>query len=786
MNIIHYIRKFFKYYLRKLISVIVLSMIFTVSLVGCDAIKSIAGKDKENIDSISFEKLIDNCNGERMYRTSLGGILTPISLGEDSHVSGISAVDVTEDGYFLSHAVGGHHAVTYITSDGTVGQTQLAPEIGILLHRAAFLPDGTWLLLQSGSVDGAAMLYRADGDGNILSETAFGGQTSHTLTLSCFDDQLIVCSAGNRIYLLDYDLQIMYEERITSAVNLKAAFDGDRDIIVTAILPTQNVQDAPRNYYRLNPEALLCEKDDSLLPPEPIDRAADIQFFGDTRYYADAQGIWNLRDGEAARLLEWTQASLSANDTQVCAVLADDAFLIRMSDPLTSVTEFAILRCQEDDEVPKTEIRLGVLGMPEREGLYRLLDACITSFNQQSAAYHVTLHNYGDLATELDPDAGIRAYERDMLGDDAPDITVSFSEHRALVSNLAEKGAYFDLAPYIDGLLPCVAESATSDGKLYSVPLLMKLYTLAAKAENNTDVWTTEQMYALGDTLADDEILASVGDKERFFRAVLETFIDREHGTCAFDTPAFARFVAFYENAVDIVTGNAGWFSEERGYVQGDTFVDALRDSSICLAEVTIDSAASYAAMKLIYGEDGFVFTGYPSADGSSPAWLSSELDLSVNTKSPVLRGSVTFIEYLLSDAVQTADRLTALAFPVTETAINVQLSEIYHFFYDTMIPADNTGKINIGWFAGLTVDEIPDGVTPEEMAMSGTLLVTLDTEDIAKLRTLLYDTPMLSDADSVLNTILNEELSTYFGGGCSLEKLQKNLQSRISIYIQE
>ena len=314
----------------------------------------------------------------------------------------------------------------------------------------------------------------------------------------------------------------------------------------------------------------------------------------------------------------------------------------------------------------------------------------------------------------------------------------------------------------------------------------MKLYTLAAKADNNTDVWTTEQMYALGDTLADDEILASVGDKERFFRAVLETFIDREHGTCAFDTPAFARFVAFYENAVDTVTGNAGWFSEERGYVQGDTFVDALRDSSICLAEVTIDSAASYAAMKLIYGEDGFVFTGYPSADGSSPAWLSSELGLSVNTKSPVLRGSVTFIEYLLSDEVQTADRLTSLACPVTETAMTVQLSELYHFFYDTMIPVDETGKINIGWFAGLSTDEIPDGASPEGMAMNGTILVTLNESDITQLRTLFYNTPMLSDADYVLNEILNEEFSSYLGGGCSLEKLQENLQSRILIYIQE
>jgi len=730
--------------------------------------------------------LTDTCGETRRYQMTNGGMLTPIDLGGDSVVSGVSAVDVTDDGYDLSHAVGGRYAVTQIASDGTVLQTQFAPEIDVILYRAAILPDGTWLLLQNGAVDGAAMLYRADGYGNILSEIAIPGQTSHTLTFSCFDDQGIVCCAGNRLYLLDYDLQIMHKEHITSAVNLEAVFDADGDIIITAILPTRNVQDAPRNYYRLNPEALLCEKDDSLLPPEPVDRAADLLLSGDARYYVDAQGIWNIRGGEAVLLLEWAQASLSANDTAVCAVLADDAFLVRVSDPMTSVTKFAILRCQGNEETAKTEIRLGLLGMPEREGLYRLMNVCITSFNRQSDEYHVTIHNYGDLATELEPDAGIRAYERDILGDDAPDITVSFAEHRALVGNLAGKGAYFDLAPYIDGLLPCAAESASSDGKLYSVPLLMKLYTLVANTENNTNVWTTEQMYALGDTLADGEILAAVDDRERFFRAVLETFMDREHGTCAFDTPAFARFVTFYENAVDTVSGNAGYFPDERGYVQGDTFVDALRRGRIRFAEVAMDSAASYAALKLIYGEDGFVFSGYPSEDGSAPAWLSSGLDLSVSAKSSVLRGTIAFIEYLLSDAVQTADRLTSLAFPVTKTAMEKQLSVIYHFFYDTMFPVDETGKINNGWFAGLTAGEIPDGVTPEEMAMNGTLLVTLDEADIAKLRTLIYDTPMLSDMDSTLNTILQEELSAYFGGGCTLEKLQTNLQSRISIYLQE
>lgn len=63
------------------------------------------------------------------------------------------------------------------------------------------------------------------------------------------------------------------------------------------------------------------------------------------------------------------------------------------------------------------------------------------------------------------------------------------------------------------------------------------------------------------------------------------------------------------------------------------------------------------------------------------------------------------------------------------------------------MIPVDETGKINVGWFTSLSDTEIPAGISAEEMTMPGTVPVTLTEDEIDVLRTLLYETPMQSRA---------------------------------------
>ena len=754
----------------------VLAFLLCVLFCGCDR----GGQIRDEVPALT-----DTCGEERMYQSLYGGTLTPIDLGEDSHVAKLaSAVYHTPHGVYLTHSVGGRHAVTCLSSDGDVQNTDTAPIMEFEPYHVMLLSDGTWVMVRQDSVDGAVMLYRTDGDGTILFEAAIEGQTCYATAFCGYDDRYILCTVGNTLYLLDYDLVGVHRESIPSAAAISAMFDAEGNIILSAVTPLQGGS-SMTEYYRLDTGTFVCERDDTLQPPEPVYASDAMILTEDASYHTLVQGIWAVHGETAELLIEWDALSLSAQDISLCAVLDEETFVVRVTDSLIGKTEYALLRRQENQNTGKITVKLGLADMPENEALTRMLYSAIHAFNRQSDTYHVSVTHYSNYRSDLVPDGNRQRYEMDMLGDAAPDITVSFAEQREWIGNFARKSAYLDLAPYIgETLLPCVTAACTDDGKLFSVPLLMTLYPLAV-GEGDAPPLSLKQFYAIGESCGDGELLYSSHDTARLFDAVLYSFIDRDAATCSFDSAEFARFVRFLEDADALVSWEDGYFLAERNYIMGDRFIEQLRGGEIRFAEVPLDSMESLAMLKLIYGEN-VSLVGYPSASGDVRMWLESDLDLSVHAKSPVLRGAVTFLEFLLSDAVQTSDPLCALSFPVTASAMETVLLDIYHFFYDTMVPVDETGKIHVGWFASLSASEIPEGMTAEEMAVPGTASVTLTEDEIEGLRTLFYETPMQSRTDTVLSAILEEELSFYRAGAYTLEQTQKNLQSRVSIYLQE
>ncbi len=732
--------------------------------------------------------LVDTCGDERLYQSMYGGTLMPIDLGEDSHVLQNAAVYSTDDGVFLTHSVGGRAAVTLLSSDSVVQKTLTAPSVGFEIHHGMLLSDGTWMMIPNGSADGAAMLYRTDADGIILAQTAIPGQTSYTMAFCGYDDRYILCTAGNALYLLDYDLETVHKEYIPSASALKAMFDGDGNIIISAVRPMDGAVSVT-DYYRLGTDAFVCERDDSLQPPEPIYASDAMILAGDINYHTLSQGIWAVRDGDAELVIEWHTLSLSAENTELCAVLEDETFVVRTTDALNGKTEYALLRAKKTTDTAKVLLTLGVVDKPEEEQMMRLLYAVIDAFNRQSDTYHVMVTHYSNYSTDLVPDGSRQHYEADMLTDKAPDITVSFADKREWIGNFARKGAYLDLAPYLgEQLLPCVTSACYEDGKLFTMPSLMTQYPLAVGEGvlDNDELLTLERFYALGEACGEGDVLYSARDTERLFDAVLYSFIDWEQGICLFDSSAFAQFVRFLDSSEDIVSWEDGYFCEERGYFMGDRFPVQLRGGDIRFAEVPLDSMAAMAMLKLIYG-DALSLVGYPTVGGGVSMWLESDMDISVNAKSPVLRGAVTFLEFLLSDGVQTSELLQSISLPVTASAMEVVFCDVYHFFYDTMIPVDETGKINVGWFASFSESEFPAGAAAEDMATTtGTMLVTLTEDDIGVLRRLFYETPMQCRTDTVLSAMMEEEFSAYRAGVYTLEQTQKNLQSRVGIYLQE
>ena len=92
----------------------IIAVLLCCMLFGCDSADPSVG---------NVPILTDTCGEERLYQSMFGGSLTPIDLGEDSHVLQNAAVYITDDGVFLPHSVGGSAAVTQLSLDGTVQKT---------------------------------------------------------------------------------------------------------------------------------------------------------------------------------------------------------------------------------------------------------------------------------------------------------------------------------------------------------------------------------------------------------------------------------------------------------------------------------------------------------------------------------------------------------------------------------------------------------------------------------------------------------------------------------------
>ena len=72
------------------------------------------------------------------------------------------------------------------------------------------------------------------------------------------------------------------------------------------------------------------------------------------------------------------------------------------------------------------------------------------------------------------------------------------------------------------------------------------------------------------------------------------------------------------------------------------------------------------------------------------------------------------------------------------------------------------------------------------ELVYPEALRITYDEDDLAAVRTLLYNTETTVNIDTTVQTIINEEMSAYRAGVRSLAQAQKIMQSRLWIYINE
>ena len=156
---------------------------------------------------------------------------------------------------------------------------------------------------------------------------------------------------------------------------------------------------------------------------------------------------------------------------------------------------------------------------------------------------------------------------------------------------------------------------------------------------------------------------------------------------------------------------------------------------------------------------------------------------LSVFADSANLGGCKAFLDFILSDDMQTSQLLAEHMLPVTRSAMERLIDENRYFYYSK----------NFGTVAGMDPNVITLILEPmmanrflDESKASSYTVVEITDEDKANMMSFFDNCISYAHPDETIRDILNEELSVYRAGVRTLEETTKIIDSRVWIYLNE
>lgn len=547
--------------------------------------------------------------------------------------------------------------------------------------------------------------------------------------------------------------------------------------------------DAPNEkaYYMIDPDTGDFHLSDIYKKPDTVDRSAQLKFdAAGSAYLIDKTAVWAFDPaGETVTpMMEWNRTDYAFDSTTVLAVLDAKTYLIRMTDPLTNEPTLQILSVQDTEVTPKTEIRLGLLDYSTQPAL---LGKFISGFNRSSKDYHVTLTVY-----EPDKDGfALSRLEEDLLWGNAPDIMIFGTNSMTTYRDLANKDLFFDLNPYFfPQLIPGVADGYAADGKLYLLPANFRLYTLASLTAllPDADTLSIDTLAAYMENCPQDTVPFSAEKNDagaflttRLLGVALQSFYDSEDGSCTFDSPEFETLLGLFATVSDRLDTENPCVLDKSGAALVPNLTEILAAGQLAFLEVPLSSPQQYMQVKRWFSDANIRFWGYPTKDGHA-AFIESDLSFAVLENTTVPRGALTFLQYVLSDAVQNASAVSSHAFPVTHDALENSLTSHRYCYY---LPSPETSAGQTLYSNGF-VGALAEPMDAQTMERGGYEEVCMTDEDLSVLRAMFYEMPQKTLCDATVEGIVVEEISAYLEGVRDAPACAKIVQSRVSIYLAE
>lgn len=528
---------------------------------------------------------------------------------------------------------------------------------------------------------------------------------------------------------------------------------------------------------------------------DTIANGANLMGYTDGKFYFNSQtGVttWERATDTVTEILNYINSDIDRSVVNNLYLLPDGRFAYYGTDysSKTNKTLVGVLERIPDEQM-QDEVIL-TLACTYTDYYLRKL---IIRYNKQNTGVRISVKDYSSYNNEDNNWEGAATQlGNDITVGNVPDILVLDSS--LPVESYYKKGVFVDLYPFIDSeesgidradLMENLLKACELNGKLYSIITSYYFQTLVAKPDfvGTESGWTIREML---DAIAKmpEGMVAFSYDFDRsslqdmLLSACMGSFVNYETGETSFNSQDFIDLIEFLKSCPEKSIQNA--YYENVDYDNYDAQAEQewyneyemrfFKNKALFMnAYVSSFDAFTYT-MQQFSGNATLI--GYPTTDeNSSGAVVYPNMELGICAASKNTSSAWQFLKYLLTDEQYAKDNY---AFTISKKNMQAMLDQ-------TNQDAEQNGgnewtDEDWKWYEDNYSEEYVNYLKSSRMKYTPELG--------QKVMDIVSTATTVVRYDKKLTEIINEELSSFYGGTKSAADTAAIIDSRAKIYISE
>lgn len=472
---------------------------------------------------------------------------------------------------------------------------------------------------------------------------------------------------------------------------------------------------------------------------------------GNLYYFSDTCNIvrWNILSGKREKIFDCKANMLNTNTISDKILTVNENGDLAVMDPQNSTQNIFVL-----SSIPPAESRTLTLVSATRGE--SIIPSAATLFSTRNPGVTIEVSSFETSGSD-DLDAYTTNLLNRVVAGDAPDIFVVSAE---TMYALYEKGALADLTDAIpadtrEQVFNCIWNAGTIDGKLMGLTTDQITYSILVSDELwAQDIWTLEDVLEAADKTSGDTFkglvpLTKYDPTPLTWLALYDiesSLVDRESGTCHFDSELFRRLLEYCKNN----------YIMEQNSVQDTMVTRAVIDGEyLAYAYDNYFGFPEFCNRMSLFPEN-YHWVGIPT-DGDSGNLIYARDFLVVNKNTENMDLIAEFLPTLYGDEL-------IRLYPnhcLRRDVLRERVEDAY--------PGEQWAHFNMGngVYRGLKCK--PDGTSYVE-------------DYIAFMDSCVLMPP----EDSVIADIVLEETAPYFAGDKDMDTVIDIIQSRVQLYLDE